>query len=197
MPATAAPPPSDRTSPTGRGPGRGGGRGVLRLLLAALLLVGSVLAGAAPAVAHEGLISSDPAEAGVVEELPSRAVLTFSGPPREVHELSLVGPEGSVTNGAATLVGAEVRQNLWAGPDGEYVLAYDVLSSDGHEVAGEVRFEVGPVSGVGASAPAADVAPAAARPGFWERRRGALVPIALVVLAGAAAVLVLRRSRSA
>jgi methionine-rich copper-binding protein CopC len=148
--------------------------------------------GAAPASAHDDVVASEPAEAGLVETLPSRAVLSFSGPISEVHAISVMGPDGSVVNGSATYSGTEVRQNLWAGPDGEYTLTYDVVSADGHEVAGEIHFEVGPTSVAPSESTSSTAAP---RPGFWERRSSAVVPVSLVVLAGAAAVVVVRRTR--
>ena len=117
-------------------------RGAVRLVLAA---VAAVLCWATvpPAAAHDELLFSDPSESGVLRAMPSRAILTFTGPVAEVHEVTVTGPDGSVANGTPTASGPEVRQNLWAGPDGAYTLTYDVVSSDGHEMAGEIRFEVG------------------------------------------------------
>ena len=117
-------------------------RGVVRLVLAA---VAAVLCWATvpPAAAHDELLFSDPSESGVLRAMPSRAILTFTGPVAEVHEVTVTGPDGSIANGTPTATGPEVRQNLWAGPDGAYTLTYDVVSSDGHEMAGEIRFEVG------------------------------------------------------
>ena len=105
-------------------------RGAARLVLAA---VAAVLCWATvpPAAAHDELLFSDPSDSGVLREMPSRAILTFTGPVAEVHEVTVTGPDGSVANGTATATGPEVRQNLWAGPDGAYTLTYDIVSSDG------------------------------------------------------------------
>lgn len=157
--------------------------------LAALLL----WVPAPPASAHEELVSSDPSESGVLEALPSRAVLTFSGAVAEVHEVTVTGPDGSVANGAATAVGAEVRQNLWAGPDGAYTLTYDVLSADGHEIAGEIRFEVG--DGAGAAVRAAG-SPASESDSDGTLR-GVVVPAAVVLVSGACALVIRQRRRTA
>ena len=152
-----------------------------------------------PASAHEELVSSDPSESGVLEALPSRAILTFSGAVAEVHEVTVTGPDGSVANGAATAVGAEVRQNLWAGPDGAYTLTYDVLSADGHEIAGEIRFEVGDglpaeVRAAGSSASSASTASEDDSDGTL---RGVVVPAAVVLLSGACALVIRQRRRTA
>jgi len=160
-------------------------RWVALVLAAALLGV----VPAPPASAHDELLSSDPAESSVVETLPSRATLTLSGKVRKVRSVSVTGPDGDVANGEATFQDDEVRQNLWAGPDGEYVLAYDLVSADGHQVTGEVHFEVGPVSG-----PADSGARATVEQDAGGGERGILV-LGVVLLAGAGGLVVLRRRR--
>ncbi|MCF6376870.1 copper resistance protein CopC [Nocardioides KLBMP 9356] len=148
-----------------------------------------------PASAHGELLFSDPSDGGVLEALPSRAFLTFSDSITEIREITIVGPDGSVTNGAPTSVGPEVRQTLWAGPEGSYTMEYFVVSADGHDVRGDVHFEVGSAPTSAASAdgeatgtPAAD--------GWAERGRGAVVPGVVVVLAAATALVLARRRRA-
>jgi copper resistance protein C len=173
--------------------GRAARRAVARLVPAA---VAAVLCWAAvpPAAAHDELLSSDPSESGVLGALPSRAVLTFTGPVAEVHEVTVTGPDGNVANGAPSATGPEVRQNLWSGPDGAYTLTYDVMSSDGHEIAGEIRFEVGDgkPDDVGAAAPSSsdDDDPDGAL-------RGIVVPAGVVLLSGACALAIRHRRRAA
>jgi copper resistance protein C len=174
----------------------------LALVALALVVLGSV--GAPPASAHAGLAFSDPPAAGIVEALPSRATLTFTTEVSSVEEIRITGPEGSVTNGSPSFSGAEVTQNLWAGPDGEYEMFYEVVGADGHDVVGELTFEVAPLSTLEGDAPATAAAGAAesaevedAAPeaeGMGDRLRGVVVPGLLVVLAGA--VVVLRRRRA-
>jgi methionine-rich copper-binding protein CopC len=165
--------------------------GLVRGLLAGLA---ALLAWAGPAAAHEELLASDPSGSGMLAALPSRAILTFSGPVEEVHEVTVTGPDGSVVNGAPTSVGAEVRQNLWAGPDGAYTMTYDVVSADGHEVTGEVRFEVGD------TAAGEDEARASPTSSATRRSDGAVrdvaVPAAVVLLAGAGALALWHRRRA-
>jgi methionine-rich copper-binding protein CopC len=168
-------------------------RGVVRLVLAA---VAAVLCWAVvpPAAAHDELLFSDPSESGVLRAMPSRAILTFTGPVAEVHEVTVTGPDGSVANGAPTASGPEVRQNLWSGPDGAYTLTYDVVSSDGHEMAGEILFEVGD------GAPA-EVRAAASSSSDGDDPDGALrgivVPAGVVLLSGACALAIRHRRRAA
>lgn len=163
--------------------------GLAVVVLCALVGWGPAL----PAAAHDELLSSDPSESGVLTALPSRAILTFTGPVAEVHEVTVTGPDGSVTNGAATATGPEVRQNLWSGADGSYTMTYDVVSSDGHEIAGEIHFEVGDSAAVGggasASSPTTD-------PGSDGALRGVVVPAAVVLLSGACALVLWHRRRT-
>lgn len=174
-----------------RAGGRPGGVATGALVLAAVLLAGGPVA---PAAAHDELLSSDPSESGVIEALPSRAILTFTGAVSDVHEVTVTGPDGSVVNGAPTAVGMEVRQNLWAGPDGVYTLTYDVVSGDGHEMAGQVQFQVGAGTEPGVDEVSA---PTSSSSGGDDTVRGVVVPATLVVVGAGAALLVLRRRRTA
>ena len=62
-----------------------------------------------------------------------------------VSEAGAPGP-AVVSTGDAVVDGTFVRQALEPDlPDGEYLVAYRVISSDGHEVEGSTRFFVGPV----------------------------------------------------
>ena len=164
------------------------------VVVSALAALG--LATASPAAAHGALVLSDPAQGGVTEALPSRAMLLFSDPVEQVVEITVTGPDGSVTNGEPTFVGPEVRQNLWAGPDGAYTMEYHVVAADGHEVRGEVRFEVGPVSTVGSAEPGEQ--DETGDPRSAEEGPGAVLPVALVLLAGVAALAITggRRDRA-
>jgi methionine-rich copper-binding protein CopC len=171
-------------------------RGAARLAVA-VLAASLGWAAVPPAAAHDELLSSDPSEAGVLTALPSRAILTFTGPVAEVHEVTVTGPDGSVTNGAATSTGPEVRQNLWAGPDGTYTMTYDVVSSDGHEIAGEVRFEVGGAAAVGVGDDGAGASSARDADGSDGALRDAVVPASVVLLSGACALVLWQRRRAA
>ena len=130
--------------------------------------------------------------------MPSRAFLTFSDAIIEVHEVTVVGPEGSVTNGDPTSVGAEVRQTLGAGPDGAYTMDYYVVSADGHDDhAGRSTSRWAPCPSL-LTAGLPDPMPPPRRVRTASGRAAATLrcPSALVLLAGAAALVLLRRQRS-
>ena len=176
-----------------------GSRSVPRPVLVAVALAASVLGWVPvqPAGAHGQLVSSQPAADGLVEVMPSRAFLTFSAPVEEVKEIAVVGPDGSVANGEATVNGAEVTQTLWAGPAGDYTMSYFVVSEDGHDVRGDLHFEVGPLS-VAPTEPGTTPAPARSSDEPEDDVPGIAIPAVVLALSAAVALLlVLVRRRSA
>lgn len=156
-------------------------RPVLALLVMALVAALLGWTPVQPAGAHGALVASQPAADGLIEVMPSRAFLTFSDPVKEVKEIAVVGPDGSVTNGEATANGSEVMQTLWAGPDGDYTMSYFVVSEDGHDVRGEVHFEVGALSAVAAD-DSPDTTPAPARAAGEREDDGSPIALPAVVL---------------
>lgn len=179
---------------------RAGLRRVAVLLAVASAAVLSGWPQVQPAVAHSALVASQPPADGLVEVMPSRAYLTFSAPVSEVKEIAVIGPEGSVTNGEATFDGAEVVQTLWAGPAGDYTMSYFVVSEDGHDVRGDLHFEVGALAVLepGTSTdPDPSSAPAPVRSADEPEEDGPGIAVPAALLVGSAAVaLVLGRRRS-
>lgn len=173
-------------------------RGVLVLLAVASAAVLCAWPQLQPAGAHGALVASQPAADGLVEVMPSRAFLTFSSPVREVKEIAVVGPDGSVTNGEATVNGTEVMQTLWAGPEGDYTMSYFVVSEDGHDVRGDVRFEMGPLAVAAPDAstgsdPETSPAPARSADAPEEDGPGIALPATLVLVSTAVALALGRR----
>ncbi|WP_062303920.1 copper resistance CopC family protein [Demequina subtropica] len=137
-------------------------------LLAALAV--SLLAAvvvAAPASAHTALVSSSPAEGETVTEL-SEVSLEFTEQLLDIgNELAIVAPDGTRT---ALEIDAPVTEVVTAAvPDdalaaGENILAFRVVSADGHPIEGEVTFTYAPVeaSGPAEPSPSATVEPSAA-----------------------------------
>ncbi len=78
---------------------------------------------------------------------------------------------------------------------GAYTLEYFVVSADGHDVRGEVQFEVGQVSGAAGTATSAGSGADAEVP-WSERGRGVILPGGLVLLAAVVALLLLRLRRT-
>jgi copper transport protein len=120
---------------------------ILRRLLVALGVILAVgLAGAAPAWAHAELDTSTPGDQAVVAQPPKEVVLRFT-------EGVGVQPDGvrvldssaeRVDLGKATASDDTVRVPLPDDlPDGGYVVAWRVVSADGHPVHGAFQFFVG------------------------------------------------------
>ncbi len=110
------------------------------LALLAALVLGTAFA--SPALAHDSLKSSDPAKGAKVESL-DEVKLTFSakvGFPTVVVHTS----DGTAyQDGKPVVDGPVVTQKVKGGlPAGGYVIAYRVVSSDGHPIEGEIPFTV-------------------------------------------------------
>lgn len=133
-----------------------GGRSLVAV--AALVLV----AWPAPAFAHNRLVDSDPADGARVETGPEQVELTFlASLDPDGAEVSVTGPDGaSAVAGDAEVDGTSLTVPVDAGPAGEYEIAYEVLSSDGHVVNGTLGFTVT----VGEPAPTPTAPPAATSP---------------------------------
>lgn len=127
------------------GAGRSRTRVVRRLgLAAALALLGTLLV-AAPASAHATLIGTDPTEGQVLPVAPATATFTFDEPVRSsddgVHLFDATGTELDADAGTKdTKLVVELPDDL---ADGTYVVAWRVVSSDGHPIAGALTFSVG------------------------------------------------------
>ena len=116
----------------------------VRRLPALLALVGLVLLGSAgPASAHNELIGSDPPDGAELATAPTLVVLTFDKPVQPgFSTVTVTGPDRAQWQaGVATEDGAAVSAPVRPlGPAGQYTIAYQVLSADGHPVRGALRF---------------------------------------------------------
>lgn len=100
---------------------------------------------AAPALAHDALLGSEPADGAVLTEAPSQIVLTFSGAQAGVgSEVAVVGPDGAVwSDGPVQVSEAVVTQSLRPDmPEGVYTVTFRSVSGDGHPVSGTFAFSV-------------------------------------------------------
>ena len=120
-------------------------RTVARSLLAVLLAAPLVLVGvAAPASAHNSLISANPVDGSTVEVAPGTIDLVFSEPAIALGTQVLVlGPEStSLGTGEPVLLGSTVSQPLAAErPAGAYTVEWRVTSQDGHPISGQLTFD--------------------------------------------------------
>jgi methionine-rich copper-binding protein CopC len=180
--------------------------GVAARVLAVLLGAATLGLGATgPAAAHVSLVGSSPPDGAQLSAFPAEVMLSFSqriSPPAYVV---VTAPDGrSLVRGAVSVHGSSltVRTGGSRAP-GRYLVAYRVVSEDGHPISGRLTAVVGPGSparapaatgaATGAASPEAATSPAAAvaprgadgaagrrqpSPGFW------LVGAGLFVLAG-------------
>lgn len=115
-------------------------------IAAVLLCLGLALATAPQAAAHDRIISSNPTPDAQLSTAPTSVEFAFSG------SLLALGNEVRVmdandkdwAHGKPTLSGAALTQPLQADmPDGEYLVRWRVVSSDGHPINGTQTFVVG------------------------------------------------------
>ncbi|WP_130799390.1 copper resistance CopC/CopD family protein [Streptomyces otsuchiensis] len=119
-------------------------------LLLAVTTVAALLLAAAPAAAHASLIGSDPQSDAVLDQAPEEVVLTFS---EDVaisgDSIRVLDPDGTRTDTAAperrpAETGVAYGVTLDAGlADGTYTVAWQVISTDSHPVAGAFTFSIG------------------------------------------------------
>ncbi|WP_181407647.1 copper resistance CopC/CopD family protein [Nocardioides sambongensis] len=117
-----------------------------RFALVALIALLGVIGAAAPASAHASLVSSDPAEGAVLEEAPAEVRFTFDEPvslvPDGIAVFDAAGEDVDVDEASAR--DTELLVDLPDGlDDGTYVVAWRIVSADGHPVAGSLTFHIG------------------------------------------------------
>ena len=131
-------------------------RPALRFGLIVLLTALAAVGFAGPAAAHDVLISSDPADGSTVQTAPATVTLTFDQPVQDFEPvITMTGPDGqSYQSGSptvdSTVVTSAVGEIIQAG---EYVIAYRVVSADGHPVTGEVKFQFNGAGSAAAGTP--------------------------------------------
>jgi copper resistance protein C len=178
-------------------------RGALRVGTVTLLAGLALLLGAAPALAHTRLQSSNPTDGASLDAAPEHVSLTFNEEMSpDFSTITVVGPDGArYETGAVGAEGGTVSTAvLPLGPAGQYKIGYRVVSADGHPVSGEVSFTL-TTAGQATTAPAPATsapaaAPAAAAPA--ESDGGSPVwpwIVGAVVLVGGGVVAALRLGR--
>ncbi|MFJ4904369.1 copper resistance CopC/CopD family protein [Streptomyces sp. NPDC093249] len=126
------------------------GTALARLLILAAALLGTLLAGAAPASAHAALTGSDPKDGAVVVTAPKEVNLTFSEQvamsPDSIRVLDPAGRRADtgeirdLCSGAIVRYGVGLRAGL---PDGTYTVAWQTVSADSHPISGAFTFSIG------------------------------------------------------
>ncbi|MBM7490160.1 methionine-rich copper-binding protein CopC [Micromonospora luteifusca] len=101
----------------------------------------SFLVPATPAAAHNSLTGSDPRDGARVAKAPARIELRFlARPAPATTKITITGPDNVVAGGPPAFDGSRVRVPFKPGAAGLYIVGYQLASSDGHPVKGEVRF---------------------------------------------------------
>lgn len=186
----------------GRGPARAGWW-PLRLLATAGVVLAALLGSATPALAHNVLVSSDPADGATLDTAPAQVSFTFDQPIENFDPaLKVFGPNGNdFATAAPTVVGNTVSAPVTWGEAGSYRAVFRIVSADGHPVTGEITFTLtaaaaGTASGTPTSA--ADSGSGAAAGDDGSGGLGAwlwLIVGAAAVLVIAAVVIAVRRPR--
>lgn len=164
------------------------------MLLAVVIGLLTAFAGAAPALAHNAFTGSNPKNGARLSEPPETVTLSFLAKlDPATTKVVVTGPDGvAATDGTPGVKGNKVSVGVRPGAAGEYTVAYQIASSDGHPIKGRIRFTVADggaaetgasaAPGTGSSTPAeqsptgATAAPTAAA--TTGATTGALVPVA-------------------
>ncbi|MBX3030277.1 MAG: copper resistance protein CopC/CopD [Chloroflexi bacterium] len=127
------------------------GRHVTRARITRVLAIPAVLAWCLllllPGVAgaHAGVVTTDPGDGARLPTAPGTVSVTFNGPVSLAADgLRLIRADGSLADiGSEDVRGVIVTQPIEPLADGWYVMAWSIVSEDGHVVHGSVTFAVG------------------------------------------------------
>ena len=135
-----------------------------RLALAVTLGLGAVVALAAPASAHDFVVSSTPADGETLTALPAafsvtanEALVDFVGDGTGFGIQVTDAAGRFYGDGCVSLVDTTMSMPATLGEAGDYTMVWQLISSDSHPVSGTVAFSWAP----GAGAPLSDGSPAA------------------------------------
>ncbi|MFJ6196164.1 copper resistance protein CopC [Micromonospora sp. NPDC092111] len=129
------------------------------------MALGVSLLPATPAFAHNSLTGSNPADGARIAAAPARIELRFlAKPDPRTTKITVVGPDNvPAAGGAPAFTGSRVNVPFSPGAAGLYIVGYQIASSDGHPVKGEVRFTL--TTGTPAESPSPSAtAPASTAP---------------------------------
>ncbi|WP_083879941.1 copper resistance CopC family protein [Corynebacterium ulceribovis] len=122
---------------------------IAALLAVSILTVMSMVLVMPEAQAHDSVIKSVPTDGGHVDEFPRTIEMTFSGIPKETYNTVAITHEQTGTvvySGEPELENQQVRIAIPEGtetPDGNYIVGFQITSSDGHSTRGKIGFSVG------------------------------------------------------
>ncbi|MFF2032518.1 copper resistance protein CopC [Arthrobacter sp. NPDC058192] len=125
----------------------------------------TALAPAAPAMAHDALEGTEPANGSTVASVPPTIRLTFMHTPIAMGSLILIKDEAGTnqSEGPLAVVDNHVTQAVKAGaPAGRYMVVWRVVSADSHPIEGTFSFTAG--AGGPKERPATALVPASSAP---------------------------------
>jgi methionine-rich copper-binding protein CopC len=169
----------------------------IRLALFALLSISlTSIFSTTMAVAHSGVVSSNPSAGQVLTELPIELSVTFSEEllvieGKAVNTLTLTSQDRTVVPLTEIRVeGNLIRASVSAGdfPAGFYEMKYRVISADGHEVSDVITFSLNTPKGVVVTSESMEVGTSWAIP--------LPIALALAVVIAIAGFLLFQRRRS-
>ena len=141
-------------------------RAASALAAAAIALV--ALSTAAPASAHDSVVSTSPAEGATVSENPGTVSVTLSAEPlasesMTTSQIEVTAPDGHVvSSGKAEISGATVSTDADIDHEGEHTVAWRSVSADGHPIEGTFAFTYAGEAPAASAASAEASAPAPA-----------------------------------
>jgi methionine-rich copper-binding protein CopC len=128
----------------------------LAVLFAVALVAGSVLGLAAPASAHNFLVSSDPSSGQTLTKLPSRFTITTNEGLLDISghgagfAFEIEDASGRFYgDGCVTVTGSGMSIAPTIGPAGSYRVLWQIVSADGHIVSNTFNFTWKPSAGFG------------------------------------------------
>lgn len=113
-----------------------------RLLALALLLAMSTLGSVGPASAHASLVDSTPKDGSSLATAPGQVSFRFDQNVGSPAYVVVKAPDGKKINTGDPVIRDNTVTQAVSSPGlaGTYTMAYRVVSSDGHPVAGEITF---------------------------------------------------------
>ena len=127
-------------------------------LVAVLALASVPLSVAAPASAHSFIVASSPTEGSTVTELPSDFSITANELLLDLNgdgsgfAIQVVDAASTYYGDGCTVVsGSTLSMGATLGKPGDYRMFWQVISADGHVVAGEIPFTWAPPEGTAAT----------------------------------------------
>lgn len=119
-------------------------------LIATLALSLAGLLGAAPAQAHNSLVSTSPAEGETITEDPGTVSLTLTGEPQggdgvttSIIEVT-AGDGHASSSGEVTVDGATISTDVSLEHEDDYTVEWRTVSADGHPIEGSYSFTYDP-----------------------------------------------------